>query len=151
MADRGLHESRAGGRCGGWAARNGVTHEERERQHPDSHEDHDDVQDLVTQLHASPGRLDQGIETPPESPVRFLLVVESVPRDALSTGSFERKTESPRGEETGIFCAAEAAGSAAVQETVRLKVRNRLGRGPAGFLGTALQSLPLGPDRKSVV
>src|SRR2546429_5144925 len=55
MADRGLHESRAGGRCGGWAARSGVTHEERERQHPDSHEDHDDVQDLVTQLHASPG------------------------------------------------------------------------------------------------
>ena len=91
--------------------------------------------------------MDQGIETPPASPVRFLLVVESVPRDALSTGSFERKTESPRGEGTGIFCAAEAAGSAAVQETVRLKVRNRLGRGPAGFLGAALQSLPLGPRR----
>src|SRR5207249_8773008 len=56
-------------------------------------------------------------------------------------------TESPRGEGSGIFCAAEAAGSAAVQETVRLKVRNRLGRGPAGFLGAALQSLPLGPRR----
>src|SRR6266581_9151310 len=80
-------------------------------------------------------------------PVRFLLVVESVPRDALSTGSFERKTESPRGEGTGIFCAAEAAGSAAVQETVRLKLRNRLGRGPAGFLGAALQSSPLSPRR----
>src|SRR5207248_11354971 len=93
-----------------------------------------------------PRRLDQGIETPPESPVRFLLVVESVPRDALSTGSFERKTESLRGEETGIFCAAEAAGSAAVQERVRLKVRNRIGRGPACVVGAAPYSLPRRPQ-----
>src|SRR5207248_8761715 len=91
-------------------------------------------------------RLDQGIETRPASPVRVLLVVESVSPDALSTGSFERKPASPRGEGTGIFSVAEA-GSAAVQETVRLKVRIRLDRGPAGFLGAALQSLPLGPRR----